>query len=179
MNEEQRYFLKNQFWQYSKKAAFARASVYKFADEQTPPEQGKIKKSLHRKLHNAIENLLPQYEAGKVTPEQHLKNIDFVKHSANKNAQWYRVNFGVSQKLLNLYLKYLWCAGIIRHEPPHFPVDRVIQNKVINTVVHNWTQIDTVKEYKNIIEKSRSATDTPAQMELRVYNNYLRKNAGD
>lgn len=36
-----------------------------------------------------------------------------------------RMKIGHAQKALNLYLKYMWCAGWVR-EPPHCPFDRIV-----------------------------------------------------
>jgi hypothetical protein len=47
--------------------------------------------------------------------------------------------YGVAQKLLNLFLKYLWCLGTIA-EPPHCPVDRIIIGKTCYKD-KNWTEI--------------------------------------
>lgn len=39
-----------------------------------------------------------------------------------------KLKFGRAQKLLNMYLKYLWCAGKMP-EPPHCPFDDIIINR--------------------------------------------------
>lgn len=41
-----------------------------------------------------------------------------------------RLTFGRAQKLLNMYLKYMWCAQKISETPPHCPFDDIIINKV-------------------------------------------------
>jgi len=77
---------------------------------------------------------------------------------------------GIAQKILNLYLKYLWVAGEIK-TPPHFPVDRIMINHCgFNNI--NWTAIDNIEEYKKIINRARQiAGDKPlAVWELEVWN---------
>lgn len=64
-------------------------------------------------------------------------------------------NIGIAQKLLNLQLKYLWCAGFIG-VPPHCPVDRIIISKTYLRDRFNWTQIDGISEYQKAIEAIRS-----------------------
>lgn len=47
-----------------------------------------------------------------ISDEAHLKNIQSVSDFSNEYGDILtigKLNFGVSQKLLNLYLKYLWC----------------------------------------------------------------------
>lgn len=50
----------------------------------------------------------------------------------------------------NLYLKYQWCLGNI-HEPPHFPIDRIIQKKLKPKPIINWTEMNTAEAYMEII----------------------------
>jgi hypothetical protein len=62
-----------------------------------------------------IENTIkPEYKNGQITDEVHVKNIfaisDFTKQFYEILSGGY-LNFGVSQKLLNLHLKYSWCLG--------------------------------------------------------------------
>jgi hypothetical protein len=68
-----------------------------------------------------------------------------------------KINFGIAQKMLNLYLKYMWSLGNIQ-EPPHFPVDRIIQIKLIRTSqttrdypikIEAWTQFDDEALFKS------------------------------
>lgn len=66
-----------------------------------------------------------------------------------------RYRLGISQKLVNLQLKYLWCLGVIP-EPPHCPVDRIVlaRTKLRNRL--NWTQIDSVDSYLQAIKAIRA-----------------------
>ena len=63
---------------------------------------------------------------------------------------------GTAQKLLNLYLKFLWCFGHIS-EPPDCPLDRVVQENARVSPLVNWTQIRTSGEYRQTMSRLREA----------------------
>lgn len=101
------------------------------------------------------ENILPQYKET-VSEEIHVANIQKIVSFSIQYASILNngiLNFGVAQKLLNLLLKYHWCIGEIA-EPPHLPVDRIIQEKIGNKII-NWTSLNEVEVYQNIIEAAR------------------------
>lgn len=80
---------------------------------------------------------------------------------------------GVSQKLLNLLLKYHWCLGEIAM-PPHCPLDRIIQQKGLKSKnLVNWTTMNDIDEYLHIMHKIRQAADAKgqsiAEWELEVF----------
>ena len=87
------------------------------------------------------------------------------------------MNFGVSQKILNLLLKYKWCIDDYP-EPPHFPLDRRIQEILNLNPIISWTQITTSEEYMKIINKVRALKNdkTLAQFELEKFER--RRNMG-
>ena len=104
------------------------------------------------------DDFLPIYKQGEVTDEAHISNIQQLcdkaknKYGAILNKGTFR--FGTAQKLLNLYLKYLWCLKEIK-TPPHFPVDRRIQTEMKMTIT-NWTSLDTSEAYMAIINAARA-----------------------
>ncbi len=122
------------------------------------------RKDFRNSLHTFIKNIsLTKYKE-KVNPTEHLKNINRISEFSKNSEFSYmlkngELNFGVSQKLLNLYLKYLWCLDIIK-TPPHFPVDRIIQKnlnkkaKELNIKKQNiisWTQVVNKEQYLKVI----------------------------
>lgn len=97
-----------------------------------------------------------------------------------------RFRVGISQKLTNLYLKYLWCLDPLSKSPPHCPFDgRVItylQNNLDNSELKNkiknirWTKMDSMGDYQNLIEAARIVSkneryQTVAEWELYLWNN--------
>ncbi|MBL0326264.1 MAG: hypothetical protein IPP61_13960 [Cytophagaceae bacterium] len=77
-----------------------------------------------------------------------------------------------------MYLKYHWCSGLIDFEPPHFPLDRLIQEKKLKKVLDNWTDLDNPETYKDIINNPLFGDpDKLAEMELTTYNQ-INRNLG-
>jgi hypothetical protein len=169
MNTLQDNFIQNEIWTLTFSAAFQRANIYnELATER-------LKKDFKIKLKNYIENELLTFYARNenIADDIHIKNIQAVSNfTANfsnilNNG---RLNFGVSQKLLNLLLKYQWC--IYEYPvPPHFPVDRRIQDILNLRPTLAWTRIINSSDYMRIIEEVRTfAGSTPiAQYELEYY----------
>lgn len=139
-------FLHYEIWILSFGGAFQRSGVYSNATEI---ERNEFRKKLRDYIEN---NLLTQYKNA-VSEEQHISNLlNIIEYSSNfkdilNNG---KLNLGISQKLLNLVLKYLWCLGDIA-TPSHFPVDRIIQEKIKNKPLINWTGLTKVEEYLKII----------------------------
>jgi hypothetical protein len=139
-------FLHYEIWILSFGGAFQRSGVYSTTSET---ERTKFRKELRTYIEDTI---LPQYKNA-VSEEQHIANLlNIVEYSTKfKNIlNNGKLNLGISQKLLNLVLKYLWCLGEIK-TPPHFPVDRIIQQKIKNKPLINWTGITQIEEYLKII----------------------------
>jgi len=138
-----------------------RANLY---DKKIPPNE-EDRKHFREALHIFIKNIaLTQYVTKTVDKDTHISNIKSISEFTAKSEFSYllnngQLNFGISQKLLNLYLKYLWCMDKIE-TPPHFPVDRIIQenlNKQAKELglekraITAWTQIETENEYMEVI----------------------------
>nr|WP_315152436.1 hypothetical protein [uncultured Flavobacterium sp.] len=162
-------FLNNEFWTLTFGAAFQRANVY---NKNILDNDKSIFKTRTREF---IENtLLIHYLNNEVTDELHIDNInklsEFTKqfHDILHNG---KLNFGVSQKMLNLYLKYLWCHNKIS-EPPHFPVDRRIQENIGFRPVVSWTKFEDSIDYMKIIEHTRNINNefpSIAEFELKYF----------
>ena len=143
-----RDFIETEIWLLTIGGGFQRANVY------INGATGKERLEFRNKLHDVVIKIAAEYK-DTVSEARHIDNIKQVsnlKHSALNNSC---MNFGISQKILNLYLKYLWCLGEIP-TPPHFPVDRIIQQKLKITPVISWTQIDSPEKYMQIIEHAHA-----------------------
>lgn len=143
-------FLLNEIWTLTFSAAFQRANIYKDCTEEQ-------KRAFKSNIREYIEKEILLGYFFKVNDEQHLYNINAVVRQSMKNAsilQNGRITFGVSQKILNLHLKYRWCMGDIP-TPPHFPVDRMIQGIIKYPNIVSWTRMDDSKEYMDIINYAR------------------------
>ncbi len=63
------------------------------------------------------------------------------------------LRYGISQKALNLYLKYLWRLKTVVTQPPHCPVDSVVLRK--GRILGSWTKCKEEKEYRDWIDALR------------------------
>lgn len=148
-------FINTEIWVLTFGGAFQRANVYA---ENVSENQ---RKELRDALIKFVEvNLLPQYKIV-VSEEVHINNIKAIVDYSKKHNEVLKpgqLYFGVAQKLLNLYLKYQWCLGTIQM-PPHFPVDRIIQEKLKCKPIINWTSMENESDYINIIERARKVAN--------------------
>ncbi|MAU17157.1 MAG: hypothetical protein CMH46_16640 [Muricauda sp.] len=165
MDKYQNKFIYNEIWTLTFGAAFQRANVY--VKGAKSDEKKKFKKYLQQFIETDI---LPVYQNNnKIDDKTHIhqiKSISDASHgyiSSNILSNNHRLNFGVSQKLLNLLLKYLWCL-FDYPEPPHFPLDRRIQeslfvlakkSNILPKSIVSWTQINDSDDYMAIIEYIR------------------------
>lgn len=163
----QQLFILDELWILAWAASVQRTKL--FADH------AQNSKELRFKIKQFVsENLLNQY-VHKCSEARHLKNIaTLVEFGSAASPACLRdgsYRYGVAQKLLNLLLKYHWCAGHIE-EPPHCPVDRVIIGKTSLRNKVNWTQIRTEEQYSEVIDAIRvvAGRDGLAVWELNVYS---------
>lgn len=162
-------FLQSECWILSWNASVQRAVSYKKNINE------KERKGFRQSIVNFCEEvILPSY-IFEQSEEQHIANIvhlrDYAQDCAGSHLLAKPYSIGVSQKLLNLQLKYLWCLNLIRM-PPHCPIDRIVLSHTTLKNRMNWTEISSVSEYRQIIEAIRSvAGDNPiAQWELYAYD---------
>lgn len=77
-----------------------------------------------------------------------------------------RFRIGVSQKIINLFLKYMWSLGEIP-EPCHCPVDGIVKSKILKDRpfldLVDWTRLDDIDEYKKYINGIRELTTVKNQ----------------
>lgn len=161
LKQSQYNFIQNEIWILTFGAAFQRACIYnKMATE-------KQKACFKRKTRDFINtNILKKYKTEKVTDLQHIENIKSICDYSSNFSDIFskgRINFGIAQKMLNLFLKYMWSLGHIQ-EPPHFPVDRVIQIMLIDHAkqmgvtsirLEAWTKFNDEKHYLKVINSAR------------------------
>jgi hypothetical protein len=167
-------FLNNEFWTLTFSAAFQRANIYNKNIADSDKKMFKINTRAY------IENtLVLAYHENLISDEAHIENI--IKLSMftvqfQSILQNGKLNFGVSQKLLNLYLKYLWCSNKIS-EPPHFPVDRRIQENIGFKPVVSWTRFENSLDYMKIIDFTRKINNefpTIAEFELKYFERRIK-----
>ena len=176
-------FLNNEIWVLTFQGGFQRANIYKEKVSE------KVKKVFREQLRAYIEALVEIKYITEVTEEEHIKNIKGIVKLSNINTiqgKSIPINFGVAQKLLNLYLKYSWCSGRIDTVPVHFPVDRLIQDRLNEEAkqigipgieLKPWTRFEDEEDYMKVIKLAKKikankyANDkkTLAEMELEIF----------
>jgi len=162
-------FLRNEFWILSWNASVQRAVRY--AKSKTEKDRRAFRQFVIEHCERVI---IPRYKNGQ-TEAEHVANVvelrDIASSYRDQELLAKPYNIGVAQKLLNLQLKYLWCANLVEI-PPHCPVDRIIlgYTRLKNQV--NWTTMTCVSEYEEVVEAIRAtAGDTPiAIWELATYD---------
>ena len=167
-NLRKKDFLMHEFYVLSIGGAFQRGNVYK-KDNVSEND----KKNFRDKLEKELILISNQYIEKEISGEKHIKNIqrliDFSKNNKILNGE--KLKLGTVQKLLNLYLKYLWSATKIKI-PPHCPFDRIILGKL--GIKDNWTQLnnlETYKEWVDVAQKEATKINLEiAEWELEAFN---------
>lgn len=112
-----------------------------------------------------------------VSEEKHIQNIRGLMDKITQRYGSYLnggcINFGVAQKALNCYLKYLWCNSQVC-TPPHCPFDAIIISKLAlpDGCCTQWTSADE-DAYHTWIEAAKKQTgvgESLCEWELRIWN---------
>ena len=152
-------------------AAFQRASIYdKQADDYA-------RETLRGFVSGKLSGLQKEYSFGNMSDDDHCNNISGLAESINNEYAEILIRkkfrIGVAQKLLNIYLKYLWCMNIISN-PPHCPFDSGIVSLLEGDARNYlWTKSDSIVEYRNVVyaarEKAKFSNQSLAEWELTEY----------
>ena len=157
-------FINNEIWILTFAGGFQRAKIYTGVIDE------KQRSAYRQLLRNYIEELVAKHYQKNVSDAEHLEHINSIIAFSNSQMEFkenVKMNFGIAQKLLNLYLKYLWCLGELKIVPPHFPVDRIIHEELNKTAkdtglkkfeIASWTQFDDEKHYLQIINFAKELT---------------------
>jgi len=148
MDDPKKKFLLYIFFSNSVQGASQHNKIYIKKEEDMSPDEKKMKAEMKGYLLTELKNLpssLGTDIAGCVRTLQNSITKDY------KKILWDgQITFGTVQKLVNLYLKYLWVAGFLgEKDPPHCPVDR----KVLEAVGwggNPWTKMKE-KDYREAI----------------------------
>jgi hypothetical protein len=180
MIKQKKYFLKSQIFAQTYAASVGHNKVY------LTKKNDKQKDEMFNFLFDYLEKIVkPKYKLS-VSHDAHLREIislsDLVTRKYAEILYNGRYRIGTAQKLLNLYLKYMWCLGEIA-EPPHMPVDRIILDKLRKlwktknkskdnlALKINWTELDSIKIYENIISTAlQLVNQSLSNWELEIWN---------
>jgi len=90
------------------------------------------RKTIQEYIRERLWKLIPLYSQ-KIYGGDHIDVVEAFQGDVNQKFSTMLarggIAFGRTQKLINLYLKYMWAAGFIE-EPPHCPVDSIIIGKL-------------------------------------------------
>lgn len=172
MDSQIEKFLRNEFLTMSVLGGLARSRTYSESATE------KAKNHFLNALREKLDEISSGYQS-MVTEEEHLSNIKRLSNELSsrfshclKNG---RFRIGISQKGLNLYLKYLWCVNLIA-SPPHCPFDSIVISYLPDCKDLNWTSIDTIEDYSRLVKAARRvANDKPLpKWELEVWSERVR-----
>ena len=130
----------------------AKGKIYK--EEVVDKEKEVFKKELRKLIEEIINNI---YVCGYVDDKTHCECIKKIQEESRKYGEILHggaLRIGIIQKLFNLYLKYLWCLGLIEM-PPHMPIDSIVLKKLKRS--ERWTEIDSCEDYMAIINVAKEA----------------------
>jgi hypothetical protein len=168
-------FLREQVMVNSISAAFQHAGVYLNGLIETDPNKKKVRDFLRDRILE-----FEKHYQNAVIDSQHCSNIEALANIVSLEFKGKavlrndRLRIGISQKALNLYLKYLWCLDEILI-PPHCPIDRRIIEKLDiqwqQRSQYDWTKLDCIQKYRELISfcKKKAGSVPVAEWELNVW----------
>lgn len=116
------------------------------------------REQIKRILRDALLALGEQYSAGTVSEAAHVGHIRHfpagLPAGQARKLVGGRLRFGVAQKVVNLYLKYMWVADFIG-KPPHCPIDGLIAQKAAS-INYRWTTSDSEADYLQAVAALRA-----------------------
>ena len=148
-------FIENEIWILTFGGALQRSKSYK------KDASGDKKEEFRNAVKKYVRGLVEKYYRNELGEKQHMRNIEELCNWASREygdiLKDGRLRIGIGQKILNLYLKYLWCLNKVTL-PPHCPIDRRIASSIDNKSSVNWTELDDLSVYENLIEKKPRKT---------------------
>lgn len=168
MDAPKEKFLRDAFFSMMVKDALGRSKTY--SESASDNDKKRFRNALRKTL-----NIMAEDYASQVREEKHLSNIkklsDNLSSKFNHCLRNGRFRIGIAQKALNIFLKYLWCAGLITM-PPHCPFDSIVINSLPGCEDFKWTSIDSIDEYKRLVKaaKQKANGKSLSEWELEIYS---------
>ncbi len=168
LNKLQEEFIKDAFFRSAWLDTSQHVKIYKKeADENT-------KKQFRAFLKERSYEIVKAYQDKdeKIDHSKHLKFLQKFFNDVKKSEFKDKIDFsfGRAQKLVNVLLKYYWCAGKLKQEPAHMPLDRYILNALGQK--DKWTDMKE-KAYPEYIKIAREKAEPEgislAEWELKTF----------
>ncbi len=180
IEEEKMRFLKDEAWRLSIQGAFQRAYIY--GENVSEGDRKKFRKYLNEKMQEVADHYkkgtLCDHEDGYVGILREFQKEVMQNSMCKAVLRNESITFGVVQKLVNLYLKYLWCFDQVKNPPPHCPFDRTVIEKGLGLKEPLWTKLNTLKEYQLLVNAAKDKSKgfgSIAEWELIGFNQQRQK----
>ena len=109
--------------------------------------------------------------------------MEFCKEATREHSQILqgkKMRIGNAQKFLNLYWKVCWLLKKGTPKPIHCPFDSIIMKNLPRKVRVQWTQFDTIEEYKMLVKAvqlKKARNKSIAEWELEIYQKAVNYNS--
>jgi len=168
VNASQKKFMDDEIWILTFGGGFQRAGVYKKGT--TGAQKNEIRTHIKEYVRKLVESSYARKcPSSEVHSEIISKFCSDISSKFKKILRGERLRIGIGQKILNLYLKYLWCLRVIP-KPPHCPFDRIIIKKLGLDV--SWTKFDDIKIYNKLVDAAneKAGPKSLSDWELEVFS---------
>ncbi len=169
-------FIRREFLTLSINGAFQHNHVY---EAQVSQDQKTV---LKEEIYEELNKIVTEYNQSDINIdcETHITKIEGFRTWLEGKTEIIRpekhgedgATFGTAQKLLNLYLKYMWCLGILNKIPPHCPLDSIILQKTLG-LKERWKKMS--KGQYDVITKKMPNIEKIAEWELMEWEEYRNK----
>jgi len=177
VSEEKRIFMLDEIIRLSISGAFQTRGerVYKSTASDAD------KKALHQDIAETFTDIYRSYTIGGISSCKLLELINKRLSLENQGLVGNKLRIGITQKLVNLFLKYLWCTDYAATPPPHCPFDgRVIEElrifspedrELADIAKRGWTKIDIIDDYIYLVKAAKKRFPRGiAEGELEFFN---------
>ena len=167
----QQEYLDDQLWVLTFNGGLGRTNTYRKTIDKNEERRDKFKMFIKSTMSDLF---LSSYQRKAVSTDIHIKNLWNIKRKIDKRFNEIladkEINFGVVQKLFNLYIKLKWSVGLCP-EPPHCPFDSIVIGKLGMKPPPMWTKFNDKKTYTNLVEHADkvSGKKSIAQWELEIF----------
>lgn len=163
-------FLENEIATLSILGGFGRANIY----EKNIGE--KDRNEFRKFIRKSLKRYGEKYRNEKISENQHFLNIEKLAKEITTSHGWLlsggELRIGIAQKLLNLYLKYLWL--LYGTKIFHCPFDSRVIKKLrdVKNACRTWTRCNHIKCYREWVAAAKCESDgkSIAEWELRIWN---------
>lgn len=109
-------------------------------------------------IFDFLDQYLKEIKENGIVESVHLLKIQELAENITKQFKAIlhegRFRIGISQKIINLFLKYMWSMNEIQ-EPCHCPMDGIvksqIQKNLYNVSLVDWTRLDSIQDYNDYV----------------------------